>query len=303
MDKITCIILNYNDAKTTLHLAGELKESKVLSDMVIVDNCSTDDSWEMLCTLKENGESGPKIHLLRTKKNGGYGAGNQAGIDFAVEKTNPDYIVIANPDIHVTDQCLLRVKEALDAQKDGALASAMVKSPEGKPLFSYWNLLPFWGDLFDTGLFTRRLLKPFLLTPLLKLPMASDKNSRLAGAVPGSFFMLKMSCFSEGEGGALFDPEIFLYYEEKILAQKLKARGLTEVLVTDASYVHAHSVSIDKSIAGLTAKQKILHESKLYYYKEYLHAGKGKMMAAKLFLAVVLAEVKVLSWVLRHRRR
>ena len=48
MDKISCIVLNYNDAPTTLHLVMELKELDVLDSIVVVDNCSTDDSWEQL---------------------------------------------------------------------------------------------------------------------------------------------------------------------------------------------------------------------------------------------------------------
>ena len=49
--------------------------------------------------------------------------------------------------------------------------------------------------------------------------------------------------------------------------------GLTAVLALDCSYVHAHSVSIDKSVKRIGDKQRLLHESKLYYYREYLCAG------------------------------
>ena len=37
-----------------------------------------------------------QLHLFRTAKNGGYGSGNQAGIDYAVQYLEPDYIMIAN---------------------------------------------------------------------------------------------------------------------------------------------------------------------------------------------------------------
>ena len=156
MDKICCIILNYNDAHTTLALAGELSGSRCLSDILVVDNHSSDDSWEQLAVLKTDRtsrekqqdrkpeEKGPAVHLIRTAHNGGYGAGNQAGIDYAMEHLSPDYIVIANPDIHVSDACILRVKEALARQENAAAASALVRSPEGKRLFSYWDLLPMW---------------------------------------------------------------------------------------------------------------------------------------------------------------
>ena len=64
-----------------------------------------------------------------------------------------------------------------------------------------------------------------------------------------------------------------MYYEEKVLGQKFRKMGLKTVLVTDESYVHAHSVSIDKSFKRIVDKQRLLHRSKLYYYKEYLGTG------------------------------
>ena len=307
MDKICCIILNYNDAHTTLALAGELSGSRCLSDILVVDNHSSDDSWEQLAVLKANRisrgkqqdggpeEKGPAVHLIRTGHNGGYGAGNQAGIDYAMEHLSPDYIVIANPDIHVSDACILRVKEALARQENAAAASALVRSPEGKRLFSYWDLLPMWKDLLDTEPLCRRIFKPWLITPVGRLPRGADGRSRVVGALPGSFFMLKMCCFSRREAGSLFDKNIFLYYEVKVLGRKLQSMGLVELLVGDVSYVHAHSVSVDKSLRTMAAKQKILHRSKLYYYKNYLGAGPVRLAAARLFLGLVLGEVWILT--------
>ena len=307
MDKICCIILNYNDAHTTLALAGELSGSRCLSDILVVDNHSSDDSWEQLAVLEadrtsrekqQDGkpeEKGPAVHLIRTAHNGGYGAGNQAGIDYAMEHLSPDYIVIANPDIHVSDACILRVKEALARQENAAAASALVRSPEGKRLFSYWDLLPMWKDLLDTEPFCRRIFKPWLITPAGRLPRGADGRSRVVGALPGSFFMLKMRCFNRREAGSLFDKNIFLYYEEKVLGRKLQSMGLAELLVGDVSYVHAHSVSVDKSLRTMAAKQKILHRSKLYYYENYLGAGPVRLAAARLFLGLVLGEVWILT--------
>ena len=313
MDKICCIILNYNDAHTTLALAGELSGSRCLSDILVVDNHSSDDSWEQLAVLKTDRtsrekqqdrkpeEKGPAVHLIRTAHNGGYGAGNQAGIDYAMEHLSPDYIVIANPDIHVSDACILRVKEALARQENAAAASALVRSPEGKRLFSYRDLLPMWKDLLDTEPLCRRIFKPWLITPVGRLPRGADGRSRVVGALPGSFFMLKMRCFNRREAGSLFDKNIFLYYEEKVLGRKLQSMGLAELLVGDVSYVHAHSVSVDKSLRTMAAKQKILHRSKLYYYENYLGAGPVRLAAARLFLGLVLGEVWILTGGWRKR--
>ena len=114
-DKICCIILNYNDAETAAGLAEELKESRLIDDILLVDNCSTDDSWEKFKKLelgwkKEEKEDKedilPSLWLIRTDENGGYGSGNQAGIDYAMEYLEPDYIIIANPDVHFFDDCV-----------------------------------------------------------------------------------------------------------------------------------------------------------------------------------------------------
>ena len=112
---------------------------------------------------------------------------------------------------------------------------------------------------------------------------------------------LKTGCFTPGDLKELFDKHVFLYYEEKILGQKLKQMGLKELLVTDAYYVHAHSVSIDKSYTKISDKQKLLHKSKLYYYQHYLKLGEMELAVAKAFLAVVLGEVKFLTGVLKMR--
>lgn len=292
-----CIILNYNDADTTLRLAEELKEYECLDAVVVVDNHSSDDSWERLSRLKGQG----KLHLLRTEENGGYGAGNQAGIDYVTEELKARYVIIANPDIHVTEECILKVKKALMDTENAGAASARVMSPEGKELFSYWDLLPWWKDLLDGGLFTRRLFRSMLYTPPYRLKKAGTKGGRLVGAVPGSFFMVDLGRLTPAEAGALFDPEIFLYCEEKVLGQKLKERGLSVVLETEADYIHAHSVSINKSVSGIAAKQRILHKSRLYYYEHYLHAGKWQLAAARLFLDAVLFEVWFLTAVCRLR--
>ena len=216
-----------------------------------------------------------------------------------MEYLEPDYIIIANPDVHFFDDCVKRLKEVLEAREDGAIASAMVTDPEGRELFSYWDLQPMWKDLLDTAPLARRMFAPVLKTPLLELPEGGDGNTRIVGALPGSFFMIKTGCFTPGDLEELFDRNVFLYYEEKILGQKLKNLGLKALLAVDARYVHAHSVTIDKCYKKAADRQRLLHESKLYYYKHYLHKGPTSLTAAGMFLGLVLAEVSVLTGLLR----
>lgn len=288
MSKISCIIVNYNDAETTKKLLIEIRQYESLSSIIVVDNHSTDDSVQQLTGLADD-----KIKLIISPENGGYGSGNNQGIRYAVQVLGAEYVIIANPDVSFGEDLIRHMKQVLQKVSDSAVVSAKVKSPEGKALFSCFRVFSIGGDLLDSGLWTRRLFKPFLAYSRRYL---GRKNYCLVDAVPGSFFMLRADVFDQAD---VFDEQVFLYYEEKILGRRLKEMGKKTILLTNDSYVHAHSVSVDKSVASIFKKQQLLHQSRLYYYQKYCHASGLQMAAARLFLGVVLLEVWFLTEVLK----
>ena len=46
--RLSCVILNYNDAETTGKLVRQITDYDVLYQVIVVDNVSTDDSLEWL---------------------------------------------------------------------------------------------------------------------------------------------------------------------------------------------------------------------------------------------------------------
>ena len=69
-----CVILNFNDAPTTIKLVRSIKNYRVINYLVIVDNHSTDNSFVELKKLEAL--DCKHIKVIRTVKNGGYGYGN-----------------------------------------------------------------------------------------------------------------------------------------------------------------------------------------------------------------------------------
>ncbi len=49
--KINCVIVNYNDADTVINLVDRVHEYLCFDQIVVVDNASTDDSWQRLQEL------------------------------------------------------------------------------------------------------------------------------------------------------------------------------------------------------------------------------------------------------------
>ena len=70
-----------------------------------------------------------------------------------------------------------------------------------------------------------------------------------------------------------FDDNVFLFYEEDILANKLQKLGFTEMSINNVSFKHFESQSINKAL-NYYNKIKRLQKSKMYYQKEYNNINK-----------------------------
>lgn len=156
---ISCIILNYNDAETTISLVNSLVNYEILDSIVIVDNCSTDDSASRLQAI----EAG-KVHFISSEKNGGYGYGNNQGIRYAYGNLHATHVLIANPDVKVTEECIQAMKASFLKISRLGVAAAVTMDGTGKVALSSWRLNGLLGDLLDTGLITRRIFAPCLMT-------------------------------------------------------------------------------------------------------------------------------------------
>lgn len=284
---ISCIILNYNDPETTISLVNSIVNYEILDSIVIVDNCSTDDSVSRLQAL-----AGGKVHVISTEKNGGYGYGNNHGIRYAHGTLHASHVLIANPDVKVTEECIQAMKDSFLKISRLGVAAAVTRDGTGEVTLSSWRLNGLLGDLLDTGLITRRIFAPWLNDrPELKADSEKDRYVYV-DAVLGSLFMADMNALMEC---GLYDEEVFLYYEEKILGFQLKKKGYATILLLNQSYIHLHSVSINKNVKSILKKQAILHKSKLHYYKNYLGINRFQECLVRAFLAFLMAEIWFLT--------
>ena len=94
-DKNVIIILVYNDSQSALNLLNNIEAYEELEKIIVVDNCSTDDSYDRL--QKRRNEH---IHVIKTQSNDGIAAGNNFGAEYA-KKVCPDVnnFIFSNPEI------------------------------------------------------------------------------------------------------------------------------------------------------------------------------------------------------------
>lgn len=281
--KISCVIVNYNDADTTIEQLDRICGYSSLDSIIVVDNCSDDGSFQK---LKEH--VGGHIMLVRSKHNGGYGSGNNLGVRYAKEMLGATHVLIANPDTVFTDECVEHMAKVMEEHRElGAIAPVMVNgSGEGVAGVSpAWPLRSWVHELLETGPVCRRLFRRLLQYPKGYL---EGREAAYVGAVPGSLLMVDARKMMECGG---YDEEVFLYGEENILGWNMRSAGYKTALLVSETYEHRHAVSISKSYKGIADRQKLRHKSTMQYFQYYLGISGLQTLMTKVFFGIVMAEI------------
>ena len=292
--KTALIILNYNNYEDTINCIESAEKYNTASiKYIIVDNGSTrPDSVDKLnayfrtrfqehykCIKEGEDNRLPLSYLtfLVSSTNDGYACGNNKGLNLAYADNEIDRILILNNDILFVEDIIPKLIETMDELPDCAIISPILYkkglseidyncarrniSPSElikENFFHYWYRLN-WKRYAD------RNVDRFILKNI---------SGQLPAVIPidlpsGSCMLIEKDLFQRIDS---FDPHTFLYYEENIMARKLETLQLKSVLYNDITFVHNHSVSIDKSVKRLN-KYKILKKSQAYFEKYYNHAN------------------------------
>ena len=283
-----CVIVNYNDAETAAGLAGRIAGYRSLDYIVLVDNASTDDSYERLKMLE-----GGKITVIRAEKNGGYGAGNNLGVRYAAQRLGAARVLIANPDVMFTDRCVRSLCQIFARHPEAGVAAAVMRNGNADaplPPQNAWRLHGFVGELLYMGPVSRRVFRNRLYYPA---SYYRNRTAVYADVVHGSMLMVDAAAFLACGG---YDEGIFLYQEEMVLGRRMKAAGRRTVLLLKESYIHQDSVSISKSISDALRRQRLREQSVMYYMEHYLGIGPARKVLAKIWFAVIRLETRIYLW-------
>ncbi len=280
--KVSCVILNYNDADTVRKLAEQIGSYQMFHQIIVVDNASTDDSRQKLEQLEREIFH---VQLVCAERNGGYGAGNNLGIREAAAG-GTTHVLIANPDVSFSEDCVRKMLRVFEHHPDvAAVTASMVDAQFGRQR-NGWPLRGFAGELLSMGPVSRRLLRAILEYPESRF---AGKKAAFVDAVHGSMLMVDAEKFLECGG---YDEQIFLYQEEAVLGQRLRTGGYRSVLLLNCSYRHEHSVSIRRTFAGQLERQRLREESVLYYLKQYLYINPVQEAIAKLWFQGIRMEIR-----------
>ena len=262
------VIVNYNDYETTKRLLDNVKGYKILKEIVVVDNKSTDDSLINLQKIKNK-----KITIIDSGNNKGYSYALNVGCKYLIEKYRELNIVISNSDIIIDSENDIKDLNSYISNKNVIVGPTII---QGNDLNRGFKIPTPWQDIKQNIVFFgKRVLAKELSYP----DNYYHKDISKVDTVSGCFFMISSKHL---EDMGYFDENVFLYYEENIMGIKTKKLGKNIIVCNNVDVIHDHSVSIDKSLKRIK-KYDILKISQEYFEKKYNHANKIELFFLKVF--------------------
>ena len=279
-NRVACVILNYNDYVTTKNLVDTIKNYTIINQIIVVDNCSTDGSFERL-----KKEVVDNVYIIQSDMNKGYGYGNNFGVKIAREKFNCDLAIIANPDILFEEYLIEKLISVYQEDENCAVVSCANINPKSNKVNGAWEIPTYMQYTFSSLFLLGKLLK--------KREKKTNQECIAVDCVPGSMLIVDIDKF-QSVGG--YDERIFLYCEETILGYKLKKKGYKTYFFQNDRYFHFHAVSTSKSMPSVVNRQRILYKSRLHFLREYLCVNKFQLMISIVVYKIALIEeyIKVL---------
>lgn len=281
---VDVLVLNYNDALTTIEYIQRVKNYSNIRRILVVDNYSTDDSLTMLSKYKSE-----KINIISSTRNGGYGAGNNLGIRYLAEHYKSEYILLSNPDIIIEEATISALEEFLKSHQDYAVVAPFMLNPKGEHQYNTAFRIPKRAEyIMSLEMIFSKLVKSFYYSDI------ENENSlfKQVGSVSGSLFLMnaeKMLNYG------MYDENIFLYCEEVTLGIRLRDAGQKVALLPRETFIHNHSVSINKSYKNEVEKKKQLVKSKLYVIEKYYNATGIVSFLAHCLGHLAVLETKIIT--------
>lgn len=236
MSTVLCVILNWRTAAMTLKAAEAARRAMegIEGAITIVDNDSQDGSYE---AMAEAAKDWPRVQVLQSGRNGGYGAGNNVGIRAGLPGgARPDYVYVLNSDAFPAPDAIRTLVAYLDAHPGVGFAGSHIHGPDGAPhttAFRFPSIAGEFEGAAKTGPISR-LLKHAIVAPAL--PSETTRVDWLAGA---SVLMRQKVLDEIG----LFDETFFLYFEETDLCRRAARAGWPTHYVVESRVMHIGSVS------------------------------------------------------------
>lgn len=278
---IGVVILNYLSYKVTMDTVESFfnqKHEGIDIRYVIVDNCSPNESYDV---LKRKYQNNTFVSVIKAEKNLGFACGNNRGYRELLKTCSPDFVIFSNDDIILPQQGIFQWIISCYERYRFAVLGPDVYSINGKFHQSPMKRKPQSIKHLKSEVKSLRLcllrgrIKKFLKykshysVQTWENEFYQSYNDKQT--LHGSFQIFSPLYFKEFE--LPYDSRTFLYYEEDIVRLRCDKKGLC--CVYDPSYKVNHLQAVSTNMI-----------SNNYYDKE-INRVKNCLKSLKVYMQVI----------------
>ena len=249
MKRASIVIVTYNSSNHIYKCLDSIFKYNDIGDdleVIVVDNNSPE-GGEMFDSISQL--YADKIKLINSGKNGGYGFGNNVGINAA----SAPIVIVMNPDVRLISPIFKSIINIMGEKQLGMLGVSFIDGSSPyyfKP--EHWTLGRYW---------------------LQKLYNKRQKYRNGLMYVSGSFIIFDKECFIKA---GMFDENMFMYFEEPDITNRIEMLGEKTEWCKDIQVLHlAHGRSFNKTLINYW------YRSFEYYCQKY-NLNKRKLLKIRM---------------------
>jgi GT2 family glycosyltransferase len=251
---------------------AEIQRAGVSSEIIIVDNASTDAYPQRLAHVS------PMIRIIRNEENLGFGIANNK----AILVSRGRYVLILNDDAILSEDSLSLMLEALDSSPRVAAVGPKFVNPDGSVQSHFTNArFPHLRDIVCQILMLEPLLERNEWTRNALTVCRDPEQSAEAEHVAGACLLVRREAL---DAIGLFDEGFYYFFEDLDLCRRLIKAGWAVVYLAAARVVHYGSASFRQ--LSSSDKGATYFKSLLYYFKK--HSSVPKYILVRLTLGLTL---------------
>ena len=268
---VSIIIVNWNTAKLLHDCIQSIYDNttKLLYEVIVVDNASTDGSVEMIKKLF------PCVRLIENEKNLGYAAGVNRGIIQATAR----YCLILNSDILFCENDLHKIVKFADDNPDAGMFGCKVYQDHHRLQLTCFRFPSLINLMFDS-FFLNRLFPKSRLFNREFMPEWKRDTVKSVDVISGMFMLVRSRAITQV---GLMDEDYFLLCEETDWCWRFEKADWKRVFYPYAKVIHLDGGGKSREKANLKMMVQF-RKSMLIYFRK--HKSLPEYLIARLLLAV-----------------
>lgn len=246
---VAVIIVNYKTGSLACRALDTLDDERQFLpnlNVVVVDNCSPDDSFKTISGHIESEFYGEWASVIDSGHNGGYAFGNNQGFRFFTEQCQGiDYYWLLNPDTYLRPGAGFKLVSFLEATPN-AIAGSRLEDDDGTPQVSTFNFPSVLTEMlagFSLGVLDKLFKGKKVVRDIVDHPEPVDWVAGASIMLPGRVL----------ETVGMMDQEYFLYFEEVDYCLAMRKAGFQCWYVPPSRVVH--EVGAATGISDMRIKQ------------------------------------------------